>query len=160
MNTAMRALVFKGPNDYAIEEKPMPHAGEGEVVLKVLACGLCGTDMKVFTKGHRAVKPPMTTGHEIVGEVVETKSATAGVTVGDRVIVVAPVGCMQCEFCKKGLQNICPRVVNDVHAFGYTIPGGFAEYVLVPQEAADQGVLIPIPATKLPWTSFAICEPL
>lgn len=156
----MKASVFKGPGNFTVEEVPTPQISEGEVLLRVLACGLCGTDVKVFTNGHRAVTPPRITGHEIVGEVLESKSSAAGVASGDRVLVVAPVGCMKCEFCLKGEQNICPQVVNDVHAFGYTMDGGFAEYLRIPKEAADQGVLIPIPKTNLPATAFAVCEPL
>ncbi|RJQ29481.1 alcohol dehydrogenase [Candidatus Parcubacteria bacterium] len=156
----MRALLFRGPNDYRVEERPLPQIVEGDVLLKIIACGLCGTDVKVLGNGHRAVKPPMTTGHEIVGEVEESKSSAAGVAKGDNVLVVAPIGCMKCNFCLRGEQNICPVVVESVHAFGYDTDGGFAEYMRVPKEAADQGVLIKIPETSIPLASFAIAEPL
>ncbi len=157
----MRALIFRGPNDYSVEETPMPQIGEGEVLLKIIACGLCGTDVKVFTNGHRGITTlPMITGHEIVGEVTETKSSTAGVRVGDRVIVVTHVGCMSCGFCKSGFTNSCTWVTNDMRVFGFAFAGGFAEYMRVPKEAADRKSLIPIPPTSLPITAFAILEPL
>src|SRR3989344_5199574 len=156
----MKALIFRGPNDYSVEEKPMPQIGEGEVLLKVIACGLCGTDVKVFRNGHRGITPPMIPGHEIVGEVTETKSSTAGVRVGDRVIVIAHIGCMDCDFCKRGFTNNCTWVANDNRVFGFAFDGGFAEYMRVPKEAADRGSLIPIPPTSLPATAFAISETL
>ncbi|MBI4085833.1 MAG: alcohol dehydrogenase catalytic domain-containing protein [Candidatus Liptonbacteria bacterium] len=156
----MRALIFRGPNDYSVEEKPIPQIGEGEMLLKIIACGLCGTDVKVFGNGHRAITPPRTTGHEIVGTVAESKSDKAGVVKGDNVLVVAPIGCMKCSFCLRGEQNICPVVVEKVHAFGYDTDGGFAEYLLIPKEAAEQGVLIKIPETEIPLTLLAVAEPL
>src|SRR5262249_8087187 len=139
-NDHMKALVFYGPNDFRLEERPKPAIGEGEVLLKVLANGICGTDLKIFMNGHRAVRPPMVTGHEIVGEVAESKASSANV--GDKVVVVTPVGCMQCKYCKKGEQNLCPLVVKDVHSIGYYTDGGFAEFMRVPKEAVEQNVLI------------------
>lgn len=156
----MRALLFRGPNDYSVEENPVPQIGEGEVLLKIIACGLCGTDVKIFGNGHRAITPPMTTGHEIVGVVEESKSDKAGVVKGDNVLVVAPIGCMKCSFCLRGEQNICPNVVEKVHAFGYDTDGGFAEYLRIPKDAADQNVLIKIPETEIPLTLLAVTEPL
>lgn len=160
MTKTMRALVFRGPNNYDIEQKEIPPLDEGDVLLKVIACGLCGTDVKIFNNGHRAVRPPLTTGHEVVGTVVETKSQRPDIQTGDNVIVVTPVGCMNCKFCAQGMQNMCSWVANDVHSLGYYIDGGFAEYMRIPREAVHQGVVIKIPDTAIPLSHFALCEPL
>lgn len=156
----MKALVYYGPSEYKLEEKQKPHLQPGEVLLKVRAAGICGTDIKIFTHGHHAIQESVTTGHEIVGEVVESKSTNQYAKVGNNVLVVTPVGCMKCRYCHAGKQNMCPLVADKGHSIGYYCDGGFAEYIRIPQEAVDQDVLIPISQTTLPIEHFAICEPL
>jgi L-iditol 2-dehydrogenase len=97
----MKALVFYGPGNFRLEEKPKPEIGDGEILLKVIACGFCGTDFKILNFGHRAVKTPMVIGHEIVGRVVESKVPKADAKVGSRVIVVTPGGCGKGQAARK-----------------------------------------------------------
>lgn len=156
----MKSIVFYGPKDFRVEDRPRPMIEDGEMLLEVIACGLCGTDLKIFENGHHAVKPPLITGHEIVGCVIESRAATSDVKTGDNVIVVTPVGCMNCKYCTRGEQNMCSLVADKVHSIGYYTDGGFAEYMRVPREAVDQNVLIKIPETDAPLNYFAICEPL
>lgn len=156
----MKALIYYEPGTYKLEEKEKPIIQKGEVLLKVLAAGICGTDIKIFTHGHHAIQKPVTTGHEIVGEIVESKSKNKYAILGSKVLVVTPVGCMQCRFCKAGKQNMCPLVADRGHSIGYYCDGGFAEYIRIPKEAVDQDVLIPIPKSDIPIEHFAICEPL
>ena len=156
----MKALVYYGPQNYKLEEKEKPRIKKGEVLVKVIATGICGTDLKIFTHGHHAIHNPVTTGHEIVGEVVESKSDNQFAKVGEKVLVVTPVGCMKCRYCAAGKQNMCPLVADKGHSIGYYCDGGFAEYVRIPKDAVDQDVLIPIPTTTIPIEHFAICEPL
>ncbi len=156
----MKSVVFYEPGKFLVEDKPIPPVKDGEVLLKVISCGLCGTDLKIFTHGHHAIKPPITTGHEIVGQVVESKSDDKKIKVGDNVIVVTPVGCMKCKYCWQNKQNMCPWVANEVHSIGYYCDGGFAEYVVIPKEAVDQKVLIHIPESVIKIEDFALCEPL
>ncbi len=156
----MKALIFYGAGDYRIEEKKTPRLLDGDVLLKVHGAGICGTDIKIFTYGHHAIHKPVTTGHEIVGEVVESKSKNKHAALGTNVLVVTPVGCMQCRYCRAGEQNACPQVADQGHSIGYFCDGGFAEYVRIPKEAVDQDVLIPIPPSDIPLEHFALGEPL
>ena len=155
----MKTLVYYGPHEYKLEERAKPTLTDGEVLLKVESAGICGTDLKIFTYGHQSIHPPVVTGHEIVGTVVESKSKHCK-TVGEHVLVVTPVGCMKCHYCASGKQNMCPDVSSKGHSIGFYTDGGFAEYVRIPKEAVDQGVLIPIPESDIPLTHFPICEPL
>lgn len=157
----MKALIYRGPNDFRVEDKPIPNIGRGEVLLKVKACGICGTDIKIFNFGHRRIKKGLTTGHEIVGQIIKAKSQKRDIKVGDHVIVVTPVGCMRCRFCLAGKQNMCSRVVEEAYSIGYYVDGGFAEYIKIPKEAVNQNALIKIPAkTNIPIEHFSLCEPL
>lgn len=156
----MKSVIFYGPGKFVVEDSPIPRVKKGEVLLKVVSCGLCGTDIKIFTHGHHAVKPPIIIGHEIVGTVIESAGNNIDIKVGENVIVVTPVGCMKCWYCWQGMQNMCPWVANDVHSIGYYTDGGFAEYILIPREAVEQRVLIKIPNTNIPLEHFALCEPL
>lgn len=156
----MKSLVYKGPQDFQIEEKPTPSIRSGEVLVKVLACGLCGTDVRIFKYGHHAVKVPITTGHEIVGKIVGIKIKNSKLKVGDHVVVVAPVTCMKCDYCLNDQKNMCSWMSDDVHAIGYYTDGGFAEYLRMPKEAMKQHALLKIPKTDVPLENFALCEPL
>jgi L-iditol 2-dehydrogenase len=156
----MEAIVFKSPNLFTFDKNyPIPTLNEGDILLKVLACGFCGTDYKIFKNGHRAVSPPRVIGHEIVGEIFKiNRKNEKEYEIGDRVIVVTPVGCTKCNYCKKGRTNMCPLVAKDVHSIGYYTDGGFAQYCLIPKEAVEQKVLIKIP-DSVSDEEAAICEP-
>lgn len=157
----MKALVYYGPKEYRLEDKPIPSIKKGEVLLKVVAAGICGTDLKIFEHGHHAVKVGVTTGHEIVGTIVQSKSSNTNLRNGLNVLVVTPVGCMNCKYCLAGKQNMCPLVADRGHSIGYYTDGGFAEYLRIPKDAVDQGVLIVIPKKiAVPLTHIPICEPL
>jgi len=157
----MSAVLFEGPNNYSFKKDyPLPHVGDKDILLKVKACGFCGTDCKIFLNGHRAVTPPRVIGHEIVGEVFEIgKKAKTALKKKDRVIVVTPVGCTKCVYCRQGRSNMCPWVANDVHSIGYYTDGGFAEYCLIPAEAVAQKILIKIPK-HVTDEEAAVVEPL
>jgi L-iditol 2-dehydrogenase len=119
-------------------------AGEGEVVLRVLRCAVCGTDKRIFTHGQRNVVPPAITGHEIVGSVYEIgPGAGGGLQPGQKVTVATVIGCGRCLYCKRKQYNLCDSFT----ALGYGYAGGFAEYVKIPAGAVVQGNVIPIPAS-------------
>lgn len=157
----MKAIVFEDANKYSFKKDyPEPQVEKGDILLKVRACGFCGTDYKVFTYGHRAVTPPRVIGHEIVGEVDTIgKDVKTDLKKGDRVIVVTPIGCGKCLFCRQGKMNMCSLVANEVHSIGYYTDGGFAEYCLIPAEAVKQNVLIKIPKS-VSDEQAAVVEPL
>jgi 2-desacetyl-2-hydroxyethyl bacteriochlorophyllide A dehydrogenase len=153
----MRALVYHGPEDLRIEDRHVPELGPGEALVRVHACGICGTDLKIARGEHRAypegtVRVP---GHEIAGEVAGVGADVDVLREGDFVFVAPNIGCGVCAACRSGRVNLC------VHpeAFGITFDGAFAEYVLVPDRAIEQGCLLPVPER---WDAAAISmvEPL
>lgn len=153
----MRAVVYTGPGSLVFRELPRPVVGRGEVLVRVEACSICGTDRKIFRSGHRKIRDgeERILGHEIAGEIVEVGAGVAYYQPGMRVVIAPNVGCGVCSVCRQGLDQLCP----DYNAFGISWPGGFAEYVLVPEAAVNRGNLIPIP-DNLSYAEAALIEPL
>jgi L-iditol 2-dehydrogenase len=155
----MNAAVFLGPNQMELRELPRPEPRDGEVLIKVHACAVCGTDLRIFAGGKtRGVYPPRVLGHEIAGQVISlgaVASEYTNVQPGDRVAVPPGVPCLACRFCNTGRENLCTRR----KGLGYFYDGGFAEYMIVPDVAVRHGLLYPIPDT-LSDAEAAIAEPL
>ena len=127
----MKAAVFYKKEDLRIEELPMPKVGDDDVLIKVKACGICGTDMHIFDGDEGAAPTPAGTvlGHEFAGEVIEVGAKVKGVNVGDRVCVDPNKLCGICNYCREGVGHFC----TDMIGIGTTVHGGFAEYCAVPQ---------------------------
>lgn len=157
----MKAVVHLGPSDYQyLTDYPIPDLKKNEILLKVNACGFCGTDYKIFTHGHRLIETPRITGHEIVGTIYKIGAEVdTDLKIGDRVVVVTTVGCTRCRHCHLGRANMCPLVTKEGRSIGYYVNGGFAEYCLIPQEAISQKVLLKIPS-QVTDIEAAVCEPL
>jgi L-iditol 2-dehydrogenase len=155
----MKAAVYYGPGDLRIEESPLPEIGPGDILLKVGACAICGTDMRIFRHGHRGVKIPQIVGHEIAGTVAEIGKDVKGYAVGDKVAVDPIVSCGECFYCRRGLTNLCLTFKENYEAFGYYYPGGFAEYMRIPEKAIRRGNLILI-KDDLALEEAAIAEPM
>ncbi len=124
----MKVFRFYAPGDVRLEDAPEPDAGPGEVKIRVRACSMCGTDVKISTSGHQRIVPPRVMGHEIAGEVVAVGEGVEGWAAGDRVQVIAAIPCGTCDWCRAGLMTICPNQVS----MGYDFDGGFAPYMIVP----------------------------
>jgi L-iditol 2-dehydrogenase len=154
-NEMMKAAVFMGPERMEVKEVPKPECREGEVLLAVKACAICGTDGRIYYHGQKNVVPPHIIGHEIAGDIVEVGRNVKAHSVGDRVTVVTSIGCGRCNYCAKGLTNMCP----DSKAIGYYYPGGFAEYMTVPAEAVRQNAIIKLPE-GMAYDEAAMVEPL
>ncbi len=137
----MKAAVIQKPGVIAIQEVPTPTPGPGEVLLKVEACALCGTDQRVLS-GEKHVDVPIV-GHEITGRVAAVGAGVTGIRTGERYIVQTVVGCGACPMCAIHRENLCEK---GFKALGYQWNGGFAEFMIMPKPAVDQGCLIPIPA--------------
>jgi L-iditol 2-dehydrogenase len=150
----MKAAIIKKPGQIAVEEVPTPVAGEGEVLLKVEACALCGTDQRVLS-GEKHVDVPIV-GHEITGIAVEIGAGVKGVKKSNKYVVQTVIGCGQCPMCRLHRENLCEK---GFIAMGYQFNGGFAEYTLMPRVAVNQGCLIPIPQ-DFPSDAATIIEPL
>lgn len=151
----MKAAVFMGPEKMEVKEVPKPKCGEGEILLAVKACAVCGTDGRIYFHGQKNVVPPAILGHEIAADIAEVGDGVEGWSAGDRVTVVTSIGCGRCRYCQKGLIHMCP----DATHIGYERPGGFAEYVVVPAEAVRQDAVIGLPE-GMPYEEAAMVEPL
>ena len=131
----MRALVFRGPNQIAIEQVPIPKPGPGEAVIRVTLTTICGTDLHILN-GEYPVRPGLVIGHEPVGVVHELGVGVTGYEVGDRVLVGAITPCGQCDFCLGGDLAQCGGPIGG-WKFGNTLNGAQAEYLLVPSAQAN-----------------------
>src|SRR5215470_18551821 len=103
----MRAGVYRGKGVVRVEEVPVPEVGEGEVLIKVACCGICGTDIKKIFHGY--VEPPQILGHEIAGTVAATARGVTKWKPGDRVMSFHHIPCGDCFYCAHRLFSQCPR---------------------------------------------------
>jgi len=146
----MKVALYYNNNDIRVVEQPVPKIKSNEVLVKVKACGICGTDLLEWYRLNRA---PLVLGHEIAGEVVEVGSEVKNVKVGQRVAVAHHVPCNNCRFCLTDRHTVCPtlRTTN-------VEPGGFAQYIRVPALNIQFG-LYSLPAT-LSYEAATFIEPL
>jgi L-iditol 2-dehydrogenase len=105
----MRAARLHAPGDLRMEDLPEPEPGPDEVKVRVRACSLCGTDLKILRHGHDQMTFPRVTGHEIAGEIAAAGSAVTDWQPGERVQVIAATPCGQCEDCRGGQMAACAR---------------------------------------------------
>src|SRR5580700_6403670 len=134
-STTMRALVFHGPNQIAIESVPIPRPGVGEAVIRITLTTICGTDVHIL-KGEYKVRPGLVIGHEPVGVIHELCEGVTGYREGERVLVRAITPCGQCSDCLSGHWSQCGGPIGG-WKFGNTIHGAQAEYLLVPYAQAN-----------------------
>ena len=151
----MRVARFYEPGDVRLDDMAEPEAGAGEVKIRVRACSTCGTDVKIFNHGHQHIDPPRVMGHEIAGEVVDVGDGVDGWAPGDRVQVIAAVPCGRCEYCTAGRMTICPNQTS----VGYHYEGGFAEYLVVPEQVLAVDGLNRIP-DGVGYDEASVAEPL
>ncbi|WP_238900513.1 zinc-binding alcohol dehydrogenase family protein [Clostridium sp. YIM B02500] len=126
----MKTVMINKPNDLQIIEMDKPAITEHDnVLIKMKAAGICGSDVHIYHGQNAAATYPRVIGHEMVGEVVEVGSNVTKIKVGDRVIVDQVVNCGECYACRKGRGNVCASLkVRGVH-----IHGGYREYIAVPE---------------------------
>ena len=122
----MKASVCYKQNDLRTEDLPIPEISDNEVLIKMLACGLCGTDIQKI-RGNTVNKPTVL-GHEVVGKIVKKGKNVSKFEIGDRVITAIHVPCFTCHYCNKGHYTICEQFrTNNID------PGGFAEFIRIPK---------------------------
>jgi 2-desacetyl-2-hydroxyethyl bacteriochlorophyllide A dehydrogenase len=131
----MKAAIFHGPGGswpekpMTIEEVPTPAPGPGEVLVKIAACGVCGTDLEYLkVKGSTPKPPPLILGHEPSGIVAEVGEGVTNVQPGQQVLVATACPCLTCDSCRSGRENLCPNMV----LVGANRDGAFAEYMVAP----------------------------
>jgi L-iditol 2-dehydrogenase len=125
----MKVAIWYNNQDIRIEEVPTPKPGPNEMLIKVMSCGICGSDI---VEWYRLPRAPLVLGHEIGAEVVEVGEALKKFKPGDRVFIAPKVPCMKCDYCQKGHYPVCSTIQD-------RLPGGFAEYILVPQALIEHG---------------------
>lgn len=149
----MRAAVLRGPGDLAVLDVEEPVAGPDDIVVRVAAAGICGSDLASYATG-AYVRPGQVMGHEFAGTVVQVGADVVDIAEGLRV-TVRPLGqCGACAPCGAGLRHVCERAVRD--AIGYGHPGAFAEYVRVPAAVLGDNVFA-VPGAA-PFGSAALVE--
>lgn len=136
----MKALVFKGPGQIGLEERPIPKPSTGEAVVRMTLTTICGTDVHIV-KGEYPIRPGLVIGHELVGVIHELGTGVSGFQVGDRVLVGAITPCGQCHSCLSGAWSQCGGEAMGGWKFGNTIDGAQAEYVLVPAAQANMATI-------------------
>ncbi|HJW65721.1 MAG TPA: alcohol dehydrogenase catalytic domain-containing protein [Candidatus Bathyarchaeia archaeon] len=146
----MLAAVYYNNKDVRIVDMPKPEIGEDEFLLKVMASGICGSDV---TEWYRVPKAPVILGHEATGTIEKTGSKVTKFKVGDRVFVSHHVPCNKCRYCLKGHHTACETLHNTNY-----YPGGFAQYIRVPRINVEQGTY-KLPA-KMSFEDGTFIEPL
>ncbi|MBE0649010.1 MAG: alcohol dehydrogenase catalytic domain-containing protein [Bacteroidales bacterium] len=144
----MKVSMWYNNTDIRVEEVPTPSPGKGELLVRVISCGICGSDV---VEWYRLPRAPLVMGHEVGVEVVETGEGVSRFKKGDRLFIAPKVPCLQCTYCLKGHYPQCSEVKD-------RLPGGFAEYILVPKEIVNHGsYLLP---DNLSYDQATFIEPL
>lgn len=146
----MRVAIYYNNNDVRLEEVPTPKINAGELLVKVIASGLCGSDVMEW---YRTKKAPLVLGHEITGEVVKVGEGVKNHPVGERVFVSHHVPCNACHYCLSDHHTACETL----HTTNYD-PGGFAQYIRVPKINVESGVY-PLP-DNVSFADGTFVEPL
>jgi L-iditol 2-dehydrogenase len=147
----MRVLMYYANHNVRVETMPIPEIGPDELLLKVFASGICGSDVMEW---YRRDKVPLVLGHEVAGEVVSTGERVLKFKPGDRLAVTHHVPCNTCHYCLSGHHTVCDTLLRGTHFD----PGGFAEYLRVPGINVDRGAF-PIPE-GVTYNEASFMEPL
>lgn len=138
----MKAAVVERIREAKVLEVQDPVTEAGSLKVKVEACAICGSDLRIFTKGDPRATFPRIIGHEIAGTVVEIGEGTKGFQIGDRVCVAPGHGCGECKYCKNDMGNVC---IAPKPSIGYASSGGFAQYIVPPVNVVKNGFVNIIP---------------
>jgi L-iditol 2-dehydrogenase len=149
----MKALLLSEYKALSVVEMPTPDIGADEALVRVRACGICGSDIHGYDGSTGRRIPPLVMGHEAAGVIERVGQGVVGFTPGDRVSFDSTVSCGQCDFCRRGQINLCDnRTVHGVSCGDYRRHGAFAEYVAVPSR-----ILYKLP-DSLPFERAALLE--
>ncbi len=150
----MKAGVLTGPNELALDDVPDPKLETGDLLIRVKAATVCGTDIRIF-RGRKTmgVRYPSILGHEFAGEVVE--GGNGKWRPGQAVCVCPAISCGHCQHCIRGYENLC----QNLQAVGYEIDGAFAEYIRIPAMGVERGNVFAMPE-GLSFDKASLAEPL
>ena len=153
----MKAVRFHAPGKIKLEDISIPQIGPEEILVKVKVALTCGTDVKMYKRGHPKVNPPITMGHEFSGTVTEVGKKVANqFRTGDRVAVANSAPCNSCFFCKTGKPNLCEHILETL--IGFSVDGAYAEYIRVPAPIVKQNTYV-VPK-NVSFEEAALLEPL
>lgn len=154
----MKAAVYKGKEHIDVETVADPVLDDGEVLLEIDACAVCGTDLRTYRHGDKKIEPPRILGHEFCGRVVESAAngrGGANVEVGDRVVMYIVLPCGACRYCKMGRENLCLSRTT----MSYHHDGAFAPLMKVPAKGVRNGHLFKV-ESEIPSDQMGLSEPL
>lgn len=146
----MKTAVYHRNDDVRVEDRPRPEIGPGEILMRVRASGICGSDVMEW---YRLPKAPLVLGHEVAGDVAEVGDGVEGFAPGDRIFATHHVPCGDCHYCRTGHPSVCDTLRET--SFD---PGGFAEYVRVPAVNVERGMLA-LPE-EVSYAAGSFVEPL
>lgn len=148
----MKAAVLYGREQVRVEEVAVPPIEKGDVLVRVRAALTCGTDVKVFRRGYHAkmIVPPALFGHELAGDIVKAGSHVESFRAGQRIVAANSAPCLNCFYCRKGLENLCEDLLFN--------NGAYAEFIRIPARIVQRN-MYEIPA-HLSYQDAALIEPL
>jgi L-iditol 2-dehydrogenase len=146
----MRVAMYYSNRDVRLEEMPVPKIGHGEVLMRVEASGICGTDLLEWYRRHKA---PLVLGHEVAGVIAAVGEGVKHYKVGERICAAHHVPCNTCHYCLSGHHTVC-----DILRQTNFAPGGFAEYLRLPRINVEQGIF-PLP-DEMSFEEATFVEPL
>jgi L-iditol 2-dehydrogenase len=146
------SAILASPGNIELSEIGNPRPSEGEVLIKIRAALTCGTDLKAFLRGHSLIPMPGPFGHEFSGTVIEKGKGAGKFRIGDPVMAVHSAPCLDCDYCRRGLFNLCCNIMST------KVLGAFAEYVLLPGHIVKQNAFIK--PDNLSFSEAAFLEPL
>lgn len=152
----MLAIQFYKPGELKAEQVPIPEPGAGELIVKNHVALTCGTDVKMFKRGHPLAKPPQIMGHEFAGIVSKVGANVERFKAGMKVVSANSAPCNNCFYCLNRQPNLCEHL--DESILGFTWPGSYAEYVRVPERIVRQNTF-QVP-DGVPLEEVASLEPL
>ncbi len=157
MAAKMKAIRLTGKESIRLTEVPVPEISDDEVLLKVRAASICGTDVRMYRNGYRNVSEenPLIIGHEFAGDIAAVGRNVKEYKAGQKVSVAPNIGCGHCDHCVRGETHLCRNMT----AFGINMDGGFAEYVRIPANAVIQGNIAPL-NDDISYQEAALVEPL
>ncbi|MGE5485375.1 MAG: zinc-binding dehydrogenase [Ignavibacteriales bacterium] len=137
----MKAAVWHGPGDMRVETIKEPVPGPDDLLLEVICCNICGSDVRTYSSGSSSIRPGTILGHEFAGRALKAPRWT-GLSEGDLVTAAQDTPCGECWYCRNGLEHICENKME----FGKHFPGAFAEMMVVPEIVLRKGWVKRIPA--------------